>query len=88
MQRLDPLRKYGFGSLCVFGTEPKNEIGSCWLLRGPEIPEEMTAAEDTEFYKWRKLDHTNSVDKQLIKDYFAWSSKIDGKSFKQGKNFK
>jgi len=88
IQRLDPLRKYGFGSLCVFGNEPRNEIGCCWLLRGSEIPEEMTAAEDTEFYKWTKLDHTNSADKQLINDYWAWSSIIDGRTFNQGKIFK
>jgi elongation factor 1-gamma len=41
LQRLDPLRKYGFGSVIIFGDEPRLEIGAVWLFRGLEVPEEV-----------------------------------------------
>lgn len=40
-QRLDTLRKYGFGVMVVFGEDNNLEIGTCWLLRGKEIPAEV-----------------------------------------------
>lgn len=41
IQRLDQLRKWGFGSIIIFGKEGNIHIGSCWLFRGLEIPEEV-----------------------------------------------
>lgn len=41
IQRLDRLRKYGFGSLIIFGDEPKLEVSICFLFRGQDIPQEM-----------------------------------------------
>jgi elongation factor 1-gamma len=41
-QRLEKLRKYGFGSVCVFNQEKPFEIGSFWLFRGSDIPQEVS----------------------------------------------
>lgn len=38
VQRLDPLRKYGFATLLIFGNEPRMEIGGFFLFRGQEVP--------------------------------------------------
>jgi len=88
IQRLEGLRKYGFGSICVFGEEPRLEIGACFLVRGQEIPEEMTDAPDTENYNWRRVDINSEADKKLVNEYLAWPTTIGGKTLKQGKIFK
>ena len=41
LQRLDKVRKYGFGSLLMFGQDGDLEVSACWLFRGKEIPEEV-----------------------------------------------
>jgi len=88
VQRLEGVRKYGFGSICIFGEEPRLEIGSCFVLRGKEIPGEMLEVPDHDSYSWRCADIGNAGDKKLINDYFAWSDTIGGKKFNQGKVFK
>jgi len=88
IQRLEGFRKYGFGSLCLFGEEPRLEIGCCFLVRGTEIPEEMTDAPDTENYNWRKIDPSSEADRKLVNDYWAWEKTIAGRTFNQGKIFK
>jgi len=85
IQRLDPLRKYGFGSVIIFGEEPKLEIGSIWLFRGLDVPEEMKACDDYVSYNWRKLSRS---DKELINDYWAWDGSLGGRKMNQGKIFK
>lgn len=76
-QRLDRLRKYGFGNILIFGDEPKLEISGCWLFRGQDIPQEMKDCDDSEHYNWVKAD----VEKQksLIEDYWAWAGTFEGK---------
>jgi len=90
IQRLDELRKYGFGSLLIFGEEPNLEISGCWLFRGLEIPEEMKECPYSESYTFRKVDLTSDADKELIADFWAWEGKFGGrdKPFNQGKVFK
>jgi len=86
-QRLDRLRKYGFGSVLIFGAEPSLSINGVWLFRGSAIPEEMSCCDDSILYTWTKLDHTNSEDKKKIEDFLAW----DGFSVQftdQGKIYK
>ena len=34
MQRLDKLRKVGFGSVIIFGDDQKSSISGVWLFRG------------------------------------------------------
>jgi len=87
IQRLDKLRKYGFGSLCIFGEEPKLDVGICFVFRGLDIPFEMKDCEDSELYSWRKADLV--ADKDLVNDFFAWEGKFDGaRKFNQAKAFK
>jgi len=89
VQRLDKLRKYGFGSIIIFGEENNFQIEGAWLFRGSEIPQEMKDCDDCELYEWRKLDHTDDHDKRLVNELFAWEGQFDGKKFiDQGKIFK
>lgn len=88
IQRLDKLRKYGFGSLCIFGQEPNLSVAGAWLFRGKEIPQEMKETDDSEHYEWRRVDINNSADKALVEDFWAWDGNFGGRSFNQGKIFK
>jgi len=87
-QRLDKVRKYGFGSVCIFGEEPKLEVGGVWLFRGPEPTQEMKETDDYVNFNWKKVDLTDSAQKELLSDYFAWDGNFGGKKFSQGKIFK
>lgn len=68
MQRLDPLRKWGFGSIVVCGgAKPPFNIHGVWMFRGQEIPFEMTDCDDSEVYDWEPVDlkneeHMNKLD--------------------------
>jgi len=87
-QRLDKLRKYGFGSVLIFGSEPTLSISGVWLFRGKEIPEEMKTCDDSVLYKWTKLDHTHADNKKQIEDYLAWDGFTSPQFSGQGKVFK
>jgi len=51
IQRLDHLRKYGFGSIIIFGQEPKLEVSGVFLFRGKEIPAALIEeCDDAEHY--------------------------------------
>jgi len=89
LQRLDKLRKYGFGSILIFGEEGKYEISGVWLFRGLEIPKEMLDCDDNVLYDWKKADIDNPADKKKINEFFAWAGDFDGRKFgDQGKVFK
>jgi elongation factor 1-gamma len=88
IQRLDKLRKYGFGSLCIFGEEPNLQVGVCFLVRGQEPPAELAECDDYEHYNWRKVDYNNQADIDLVNDYWAWDGNFGGKKFVQGKSYK
>jgi len=72
IQRVEKLRKYGFGSLIIFGEEPQLEIGVCFFVRGQDLPAEMLECDDTEHYAWRKANLDSTADKELVNDYWAW----------------
>jgi len=88
IQRLDKLRKYGFGSLIIFGDEPNLEITVCFLFRGKEIPAEMVECDDSEHYNWRKAETNDPATRELINDFWAWDGSFGGRKFNQGKIFK
>jgi len=91
IQRLDPLRKYGFGSVLIFGDEDakKFEVSGVWLFRGKTIPAEMSECEQSEQFTFTQLDHNNQADRDLIADYWAWEGNFQGKKFlDNGKVFK
>jgi len=86
IQRLDPLRKYGFGSLIIFGEQKPFEIRGLWLFRGKEIPKEMLDCDDTELYEWRRADPV--ADKTEIEEFLAWEGNFGGRKFNQAKIYK
>jgi elongation factor 1-gamma len=91
IQRLDRLRKWGFATLIIFGDEEQGmQIGGCFLVRGQEMPAELTDVDDVELYDWRKADLTNAADKELIEDFFSWEGNFGGKykPVTSGKTFK
>ncbi len=58
LQRLDELRKYGFGVYGVYGEEPKLEVQGVWVWRGVGIPQEVKELPNYEYHTWTKLDET------------------------------
>jgi elongation factor 1-gamma len=88
IQRLDKLRKYGFGSLIIFGDEPNLEVTVVFLFRGKEVPAEMVECDDSEHYNWRKADTNDPATRELINDFWAWDGSFGGRKFNQGKIFK
>jgi len=90
LQRLDKLRKYGFGSVLIFENEEPHhfEISGAWLFRGQDVPAEMTTCDDCILYKWYKADLNNEDDKKKITEFFNWEGHFDGRKFAQGKIFK
>jgi len=88
-QRLDRLRKYGFGNLLIFGEEPKLEVSCVWLFRGTKVPQVMKDCDDSENYTWKQVNVEDPKEKALVGDYFAWEGDFGGKVFKDnGKVFK
>jgi len=79
VQRLDKVRKYGFGSLLIFGDEPKLTVSTAWLFRGTDVPKEMQEVDDYTNYEWRKVDPSNEADKKLVEDFWAWNGEFGGK---------
>jgi len=89
LQRLDKLRKWGFGSLLIFGEEPSLEVSGCWLVRGTVLPEELYDNPDAEHYTWTKADPKDEATKKLIEAYWSWTGDFGGKAFhEEGKIFK
>ncbi|KAF0391228.1 EF1G-domain-containing protein [Gigaspora margarita] len=86
--RLERARKYAFGSLVVLGEDNKNEIAGYFVIRGQEIPEEVTDAADFESYEFKKVDHADPKERSCFEDYIAWDGHLDGKKFADGKIFK
>jgi len=89
IQRLDKLRKYAFGSLCIFGQEPQLEVAGCWVFRGQDIPQEMKEVDDFELYGWRKMDTADKAQRAIVDDFWAWEGNFgSNRTFNQGKMFK
>jgi elongation factor 1-gamma len=53
IQRLDQLHKWGFGTILIFGKEGDIHIGSAWLFRGLEIPDEVRLLKSTNSYSFK-----------------------------------
>jgi len=84
-QRLDPLRKYGFGSLVVCGdyNKPPYNIYGVWLFRGQGVPFEMTDCDDSEVYDWEPVDLKNEEHMKKMDSILA----AEGEWFNQGPEF-
>ena len=71
IHRLDPMRRYSFGVLGIYGEEPNLEIYGVLMWRGTE---EFYLLEDHpswEYYERRKLDISKEEDKKLLEDYWG-----------------
>jgi len=81
VQRLDPLRKYGFGSVLIFGDEEakKFDVTGVWLFRGTSIPAEMAENDDAAHHHFTRLDTNDPAAKALIEDFWAWEGNYGGK---------
>lgn len=90
MQRLDTMRKNAFGSMCLFGENNNSTIGGLWFWKGQGLAFDLSPdwQIDSASYKWTKLDPNAESTKTMVKEYFTWEGKFDGKKFNQGKIFK
>ncbi|KAJ3447731.1 elongation factor 1-gamma [Anaeramoeba flamelloides] len=88
MQRLEPLRKYGFGSLCILGENRNYTIAGAWIFRGTGIPFEMTNCDDFEVHEFVKCDLDKADDKEYFEDLLAADGKLRGKKCVDWKCFK
>ena len=87
-QRLERARKYAFGCLVVLGADNKNEITGYFVVRGHEIPPEISEAADFESYTFVKVDAGKPEVRENFNAVIAWDEKIYGKPFADGKVFK
>jgi len=89
-QRLDRLRKHGFGSMIIFGENFKNSIGGLWFWKGHDLAFTLSddLSVDYESYSWTKLDPDSEETKKLVKEYFIQAGDFGGKTVFEGKVFK
>ncbi|KAJ2484705.1 hypothetical protein IWW37_006114, partial [Coemansia sp. RSA 2050] len=86
--RLERARKYAFGNLLTLGKDDDNMIWGYFMVRGKEIPEEVSDAADFESFAWTAADHKDPKTRAEIEDCFAWEGPslprecYDGKTFK------
>ena len=86
--RLEASRKYLFGSVGVLGENNASIISGTLILRGQDVKPVVDVAPDWESYEYKKLDLSNEEDKKFFEAALAWDLEIDGKAWKDGKNFK
>ena len=89
-QRLEKLKKNGFASMILFGSDNNSTISGVWVWRGQELafPLSEDWQIDYESYDWKKLNPDSEETKTLVKEYFSWEGGFGGKTFNQGKIFK
>jgi elongation factor 1-gamma len=87
-QRMDHVRKYGFGIAIIAGEDKKHEVTCFWIFRGKGLPEIVREVDDTELFTWTEIADVKA-ERAKITDYLAW----DGETFKnkpvlEGRAFK
>ena len=87
-QRLDLLRKYGFGCTLILGTDDDQYVKSCWLFRGSDIPPMMKDCDDCELWDWTKANTDDAATRERVADFWTWDKPIDGKNILEGKVYK
>jgi elongation factor 1-gamma len=76
-QRLEEVRKYAFGSYCIFGADGENEIHGVWVFRGNDIPREVRESPDFESYDFTPANLDDATHRHRINAFLAWKE-IDG----------
>ena len=91
VQYADPVRKFAFASMLLFGAEPAIQVAGVWVFRGNEIPADMKDVTGFESYEFTRLDTNDPAKRQLIDDYFCWEGSFGGRAVNnvlEGKVFK
>jgi len=90
LQRLDSLRKYGMGSLVLLGADDKSEIHGAFIVRGKDLPEEVTGSPDYPVFQFNKIDPSNEQERKYFDDLMCWEGDFNGNElkFNEGKTFK
>jgi elongation factor 1-gamma len=86
LQRMDPMRKYAFGQMNIYGPENKQNLTGFWIIRSKEIPKSMQEVDDVELYEWNRIDDLEA-NKAKIRAYLA-KENLDGAEWLDGKTFK
>jgi len=84
LQRLESLRKYGFGAVNIWGVEDSSGpfyINSAWVFRGSGVPEEFSGCPDSEYHTITKVDLSDPAQKKEFEDIFGSAENFswDGK---------
>jgi elongation factor 1-gamma len=80
IQRASPINKFGFGLMFIYGVDEQTapfHITGAWIFRGQVVHPEILGG-DGEWYDWRKLDSTNSDDRQTLENYFLKDDEFKG----------
>ncbi|KAL4654970.1 hypothetical protein ACB092_01G418300 [Castanea dentata] len=89
LQRMHLARKYAFGKMLMFGSEPPFKVKGLWLFRGPEIPQfVLDECYDMELYDWKKVDITDEDQKERVNQMIGDHEPFEGKTLFDAKCFK
>lgn len=88
LQRMDFIRKYAFGKMCILGDGPF-AIKGVWLFRGTDIPQLVKdECYDMDLYEWTKVDISDAAQKERVSAMFEEPDLIDGEKLLEAKCFK
>lgn len=89
LQRLDGLRKHGFG-VNIYFNAPTRKMSAVYICRGPKLPFSVSddLNVDAPSYDWRQLDLTKDSDKLTLTEHFSCEGKYDGFEYYDAKVFK
>ncbi|KAJ1787119.1 hypothetical protein LPJ59_005792, partial [Coemansia sp. RSA 2399] len=86
--RMEAARKYAFGSLLTLGKDNDNMIWGYFMVRGKEIPEEVSETPDFASYTWTAADIADEKVRAEIEDAFAWEGSSLPREYYDGKVYK
>ena len=83
--RIERAHKYAFGSMIVRGDNNNNTISGYFVIRGQEVPFEISDAADFPSFNFTKIEPSQYEEKkEEFYKYLAWDFEdcVDGKVFK------
>lgn len=89
LQRIDYVRKYAFGVMCILKKDGLFPVKGLWIFRGQEMPPMMVEeCYDVDLYDWKRADPTDPKQKKLIEDMLVEEDLIEGMEHVECKVFK
>jgi elongation factor 1-gamma len=91
LQRLDTLRKYGFGVVLLTGANedtPPFKMKSCWMFRGQGIPPEMSEGVGSDQHTFTVADVSTPKDRARVESYFQGEVVDDGETILERRFYK